>query len=132
MKRVGGLIAGLALAGFSCAAFAQALPPGSYQQSCSNIGMQGSTLSAVCRATDGRGVQTALNVANCVGDIGNNNGQLQCNGGQPAAYPGRGYSEGGYPGSGYPASSGGPGYPPPGYAPPPGYGQGYGQGYGGR
>jgi len=101
----------IALAGLSIPAYAQALPPGSYQQSCGNIGMQGTTLIATCRAADGQSVQTALNVANCVGDIGNNNGQLQCNGGQPPAYPGTGYP------SGYGAA--GPGYASPGYGPPP-------------
>jgi hypothetical protein len=76
--------------------------------------MQGSTLSAVCRRSHGRGEQvTALNVAHCVGDIGNNNGQLICNGGQPAAPP-------------PPPPAPAPGYPGPGYAPPPGYpAQGY-------
>jgi hypothetical protein len=81
--------------------------------------MQGSTLTAVCRRAQARGEQvTALNVAHCVGDIGNNNGQLVCNGGQPAApAPRRGQGPG-YPGPGY---SPGPGYPEPGYAPPPRY-----------
>lgn len=89
--------------------------------------MQGSTLTAVCRRAQGRGEQvTALNVAHCVGDIGNNNGQLVCNGGQPAApapLPRQGQGPG-YPGPGY---SPAPGYPAPGYAPPPRYSeeQGY-------
>lgn len=119
MTMIRGLLGAIALTGLSCSAYAQAPPAGSYQQSCSNIRMQGSTLTAICRTGDGRGVQTALGVANCVGDIGNNNGQLQCNGGQPSAYPGRGY----------PTQYGqapGPGYPPSGYASPPGYGQGQG------
>src|SRR5712692_6269392 len=98
----------LALAGFSISAYAQALPPGSYQQSCRDFRMQGSTLTALCRRANGRGEQiTALNVAHCAGDIGNNNGQLQCSGGQPAAPPPR-------PGTA-------PIYPAPGYAPSPGY-----------
>jgi len=128
------LFGALALAGLSSAAFAQAPPPGSYQQSCRNFRMQGGTLTAVCRSANGRGEQlTSLGVAHCVGDIGNNNGQLQCNGGQPAtpapppprqgaapAYPG--------PGNAPPPSYGqdgrlGGGYPGPGYPPAPGYGQ---------
>jgi hypothetical protein len=64
--------------------------------------MEGSTLSAVCRTVRGREQLTALNIARCVGDIGNNNGNLVCNGGQPAPPPG---------------------YPAPGYGPPPRYGE---------
>jgi hypothetical protein len=114
----------LALAGFSISAYSQALPPGSYQQSCRDFRMQGSTLTALCRRANGRGEQiTALNVAHCAGDIGNNNGQLQCNGGQPAA-PAASPRQGGAPG--YPGYGPGPGpdyapAPPPGYGPPPRY-----------
>src|SRR6266850_5224729 len=97
---------------------AQAPPPGSYTQTCWDIRMQGTTLTAVCRRAGGRGEQpTALNVARCVGDIGNNNGQLQCNGGQPAApTPPRQGAAPGYLGPGYPPSPG-TSYPPPGYGP---------------
>lgn len=129
MKVVRGLLGAIALAALSCSAYAQAPPDGSYRQSCSNIRMQGSTLTAICRDVDGRGVQTALGVARCVGDIGNNNGRLQCNGGQPSAAgspsPGgdNGYGyRGGYPSS--PERGSGPGYPPPGYGPSPRYGEG--------
>src|SRR5215831_19292277 len=110
---------------------AAAQPPGSYRDSCRDIRMQGSVLTALCRRAGGRGEQlTALNVANCVGDIGNNNGNLVCNGGQPArpaspppsagypGYPAQGYY-GSQPGSGYPS---GPGYPMQGYGPQPGPG----------
>ena len=115
------------LVGASLSAYGQGAPPGSYQQSCRDFRMQGTTLTALCRRANGRGEQlTALNVTHCVGDIGNNNGQLICNGGQPAApaaplrqagpppYLGPTYAQG--PG---PA----PGYPAPGYAPPPRYGE---------
>src|SRR5262249_39285648 len=79
-------LAVLALACLAVSAYAQAPPPGSYQQSCRDTRMQGTTLTAVCQKARGRGEQpTALNVAHCTGDIGNNNGQLQCSGGQPAA-----------------------------------------------
>ena len=65
------------------------------------------------------GQLTALNVARCVGDIGNNNGQLQCNGGQPATptppRPRQGAAPV-YPGPGY-FPSPGTGYPPPGHGP---------------
>ena len=118
MGVIRGLFGAIVMAGLSFSAFAQAPPGGTYQQSCGNIQMQGTTLTAVCRTTDGRGVQTALDVGQCVGDIGNNNGQLQCNGGQPPAYSGPGYppSYGTAPRPGY--SSPGPGYSPPGYGPP--------------
>lgn len=115
-----GVVGVVALAAQSSAAHAQ-VPGGTYQQSCGNIQMQGNTLTAVCRTTDGRAVQTALGVAGCVGDIGNNNGQLQCSGGQPPAYSAPGYPQApgtGYPPPGYPRAPGA-GYPPPGYGPSP-------------
>lgn len=58
----------------------QPVPGGSYQQSCSNIGLNGSTLVATCKTMKGRMQRTSLaNVDRCVGDIGNNNGRLNCN-----------------------------------------------------
>jgi hypothetical protein len=118
MKRIGGVFAALALAGLSCSAFAQALPPGSYRESCRDIRVYGRTLTAVCRGSGGRARQTALDISHCVGDIGNNNGQLQCNGGRavapgsgPPAYAGPGYAGPGYAAPGYPSS----GYPAPRY-----------------
>jgi hypothetical protein len=108
------------LVSFAFSANGQGLPPGSYQQSCRDFRMQGSTLSAVCRRSHGRGEQlTALNIARCVGDVGNNNGHLICNGGQPATPPPPGPA---YSGPGY---SPGPGYTAPGYAPPPRYSEDY-------
>ena len=86
-------------------------------------------MTAVCRRSHGRGEQlTALNISHCVGDIGNNNGHLICNGGQPASPlplrqgPNAVYSGPGYPGPGY---SPGPGYAGPGYGPPPRYSEDY-------
>ena len=85
MKVILGLFAGAMLAVASASAHAQAAPPGSYRESCRDIRMQGPTMTALCRRANGRGEQlTALDVAHCVGDIGNNNGNLACNGGQPA------------------------------------------------
>ena len=117
MKIVLGLFAGVILAVASSATYAQA-PPGSYRESCRDIRMQGPTLTALCGRANGRGEQlTALNVAHCVGDIGNNNGNLVCNGGRPSR-PVPSPSEAQYaPGAPYPA---------PGYAPPPRYGQEHG------
>ena len=51
-----------------------------YQQSCSNIEVRGNMLTATCRTMKGRMQRTSLaNVDRCAGDIGNNNGQLNCN-----------------------------------------------------
>lgn len=131
MRTVFGRLATAALlSSLTFSAHGQGLPPGSYQQSCRDFRIEGSNLTAVCRRSHGRGEQlTALNIARCVGDIGNNNGHLVCNGGQaavplpPRQGPGTSYSGPGYSGPGYP----GPGYPGPGYSPGPGYaGPGYG------
>jgi hypothetical protein len=101
------------------AARAQAIPQGSYQRSCEQIHWSGTTLVAECRRVDGRKNGTGLANANrCVGDIGNNNGQLQC------TYAGGGQSPGSSPVQRGEPAQGGPGYGGPG----PGYG---GPGYGG-
>jgi hypothetical protein len=116
MKTRLGFFAIVTLAALIAPADAQPPPPGSYMQSCWDIRMQGTTLTAVCRRADGRERLTALNVARCIGDIGNNNGHLRCNGGQPAAPlppPRRGGAPA-YPAPGYQAPPG-PGYPPPRY-----------------
>ena len=87
-------LAGLALAGIACAmpAQAQGVPRGSYLRSCTDVRVEGDTLVARCRRADGREERTALrDVGRCVGDIGNNNGNLQCSYGGPpraqAPYP---------------------------------------------
>jgi hypothetical protein len=129
------------------AAQAQALPGGTYQRTCSQIHWSGTTLVAECRKADGKMTGTGLPDANkCRGDVGNNNGQLQCTyadgkqspgsspvpQGQPAPSqgyerPGYGYGQPGYgnaqPGYGN-AQPSGPGYgygspSGPGYGPPP-------------
>ena len=52
---------------------------GSYQQSCSDIRQNGSTLSAVCGDGRGRRVESSIDVNRCGrGDIGNSRGYLQC------------------------------------------------------
>jgi hypothetical protein len=59
---------------------AQGMPQGSYQQTCSNIQIQGDTLTATCRMRGGRQQPSSLaGFRRCVGDIGNNNGALHCN-----------------------------------------------------
>jgi hypothetical protein len=102
---------GLALAGAAWAAPAQAqrAPQGSYLQSCTDVRMEGDTLVARCRRADGRADRTSLaEIHRCTGDIGNINGNLQCNYGGPpqaqAPYPGPRYGQA--PGYGAP---GGPG-----------------------
>jgi hypothetical protein len=60
-------------------AAAAAIPPGSYQGSCSQITVQGTTLNATC--TDKNGVGRAASLpgfARCKGVIQNNDGRLQC------------------------------------------------------
>jgi hypothetical protein len=95
-------------------AAAQGVPGGSYLSSCTDIRVQGESLTATCRTFDGRPLRTVLeNVDRCVGDISNDNGVLQC----------RVSSEETYPGFRPP--------PPPAYAehypPPPYYGPRYGE-----
>jgi hypothetical protein len=56
------------------------LPPGSYQGSCRNEAMNGSTLTATCTAANGQWVTSYLDVSQCrsTDDVGNVNGQLRC------------------------------------------------------
>jgi hypothetical protein len=78
------LVAGAAmLLSFAAAPIhAQGSPPGSYLRSCTQVATRGDTLTADCRRTDGSWGRTALrDVGRCVGDIGNMDGQLTCNGG---------------------------------------------------
>jgi hypothetical protein len=87
------LLAGMAL--FQPAA-AQGLPQGSYLRSCNGALLRGDTLVATCRTPDGREQRTSLaDVRRCVGDIGNNAGNLQCNYGGRAG-PGERRGEPGY------------------------------------
>jgi hypothetical protein len=117
MKAYCSLLVMLALAGLSFPSFAQGLPPGSYQRSCTEVRMRGTTLSAVCRREDGRPQQSTLEISHCAGDIGNRNGRLRCNSGYAAPSPGS-----------HPPAYAGPGYPAPGYPasryPAPRYGEG--------
>ena len=61
-------------------AFAQAAsPPGSYQQSCHEISIQGGVLTGLCKTRNGRWQRAALGDVNqCAGDIANLNGALTC------------------------------------------------------
>ena len=83
-------------------AAAQGLPQGSYLRSCNGAALHGDTLVATCRRADGREQRSSLaDVRRCVGDIGNNNGNLQCNYGGGRAGPVPGYGERRYGEPGY-------------------------------
>jgi hypothetical protein len=119
MKIASPALATLLLAAtFWSPAHAQGMPHGSYLQSCSNAAMEGDALVATCRSVHGREQRSMLaGVRRCVGDIGNNNGILQCSVGGGVA---RGQVVAG--GAG-PHPDHGPGYgPTPSYrGPPPGW-----------
>ena len=99
---------------------AQAFPPGSYQQSCTQVHWAGSTLVAECRRADGRMTGTGLpDAGRCTGGIANVNGQLTCGaGGPPAAARGPGREE--------PRQGFNPGYGPGPQEPRPEFRPGYG------
>src|SRR5689334_23742967 len=104
MKRGTAVLGGLLLAGsvWMQPAAAQGLPQGSYLGSCAGAALRGDTLVASCRRADGREQRTSLpDVRRCVGDIGNNNGNLQCNYAGGRAGPGPGYEERRYGEPGY-------------------------------
>jgi CVNH domain len=83
-------------------AAAQGLPQGSYLRSCNGAALHGDALVATCRRADGREQRTSLaDVRRCVGDIGNNNGNLQCSYGGGHAGPASGYGERRYGEPGY-------------------------------
>ena len=71
---------------FLQSAHSQSAPQGSYLRSCTDVRVEDRTLTAVCRIADGREQRTSLTDLNrCVGDIGNDDGALKCNHGQPMA-----------------------------------------------
>ena len=63
------------------------MPSGSYQQTCRDARVSGSTLSASCRDARGRWNYSSLNFRNCREDIGNNDGRLTCGSGGGGPYP---------------------------------------------
>jgi hypothetical protein len=70
------------------------LPQGSYQQSCTNLSMNGSTLTGSCTNSSGQRVYSSVDVNRCGGSgITNNNGYLSCNGNN--GYNNNGYSNNG-------------------------------------
>jgi hypothetical protein len=55
------------------------LPRGSYVETCRDIRMRGDLLYARCQTVTGRWVRTSLgNIGGCVGEVVNDDGQLQC------------------------------------------------------
>ena len=101
------------LTGLLAAPTAQAQPGGSYRESCNNIrdsGGRDPEISANCKDMRGQWQFSSLRYGGCVGDIGNNNGQLVCNGGRPGSGPPAGGPGGGPGGPGW----GGPGPGAPG------------------
>ena len=90
------------------AGLAQSAPPGSYQQTCRDIGVRGDVLSARCQDTSGQWRDTQMrDISYCNGDISNENGALRCNG-SVGTYQGSnnggyygGYNQGGIPGGSY-------------------------------
>ena len=73
-------------AGFAAPASAQQAA-GSFQRSCRNQTVSGGTLSAECADTAGRFHTTSIPFTQCHGDIGNNNGMLNCSGATGVAGP---------------------------------------------
>jgi hypothetical protein len=88
LKILAGAVAALLITGsvVPLPAHAQSAPAGSYRGSCTDVRVEDRTLTAVCRIADGREQRTTLTDLNrCVGDIGNDNGMLTCNHGEPMA-----------------------------------------------
>ncbi len=76
---VAATLAGIALT--AAPASAEAIPDGSYRDSCRNIEVRddGHTLAAECRKMSGGWVKNSIpNIEGCVGDITNNDGWLKC------------------------------------------------------
>ena len=70
----------MALFGSGTTCHAQRVPSGSYQQTCQNIGVRGSTLYASCKDVRGQWQSTELSdFQRCSSEIQNENGNLTCN-----------------------------------------------------
>src|SRR6476646_3201992 len=77
--KVAALALGLGGAAITCQA---QTPGGSYQQTCRDIGVRGSTLYATCKDEGGNWRNTQLSdYQRCNGEIQNLNGNLSCTGG---------------------------------------------------
>ncbi len=107
MKRISlALGAGFLLAtSVAMPASAQTIPPGSYQQSCSNVRVRGDNLTARCTAADGSVIRSTNSHNSCgSGDIANNNGRLTCNA-RTGYYNNGNYNNGYYNNGALPAGS---------------------------
>jgi hypothetical protein len=70
----------MALFGSGTTCHAQRVPSGSYQQTCQDIGVRGSTLYAKCKDVRGEWRSTELSdFQRCSSEIQNENGNLTCN-----------------------------------------------------
>jgi hypothetical protein len=79
--KVAALALALGLGGAAITCQAQT-PGGSYQQTCRDIGVRGSTLNATCKDEGGNWRNTQLSdYQRCNGEIQNLNGNLSCTGG---------------------------------------------------
>ena len=80
MRFVTGIATAIAgILSFGGAAYADVIPRGSYQQSCSDFYTDGTTLSATCQRRYGDDNFTTLrNYNDCEGDIANVDGRLKC------------------------------------------------------
>ena len=92
ISRLGLAALALAIIGLGTTSAAQQIPGGSYQQTCRNVGVRGSTLYAECQDTNRNWQRTELqDYQRCSGEIQNLNGSLQCTGGNGN---GNGYGRG--------------------------------------
>lgn len=81
MRKYFGFLAVAALAATAIVGTAIAQPSGSYQETCSDIRMEGDTLHATCMTFDQQPNETSLQFPNsCVGVISNVDGVLACTG----------------------------------------------------
>ena len=75
---LGTMAAAMLVLGISAAL---AAPAGSYEKTCTDISVDGTTLNATCKMFNQQPMKTSLPYfASCVGDIGNINGTLACAG----------------------------------------------------
>ncbi len=131
MKIITTVMAVAIVAHCSGSAQAQGTPQGSYLQTCTDVRIEGNTLSATCRGTGNREQRSSLaGFRRCVGDIGNNNGVLQCSFADGAQGRGTGGAaprqQPSYGGPHQQPSYGGPPSQYPGYGAPPSQYPGYG------
>lgn len=83
---LGALVFTLSLGAIPAAAQGQGnIPPGDYAQTCRHIRTDGNRLEAECQKTDGHWRKTSLDNVDQCGSVINNDGHLQCGGGNGSA-----------------------------------------------